>query len=99
MASYIIEKSICIQGNLKNQPIKYKLCPSDEFSRGRWAVAIASVAFTSKQNVNLCCQITSNFTVKQRYSKEDLVESFEEPLAVCTVNFIAEQHKLCYSKI
>lgn len=38
-------KSISIKGNLNDQNLKYRLCPSDEFANGRWSIACLSASF------------------------------------------------------
>lgn len=74
-----IERSITIQGNLRNQ-LTYNLYPADEFSTGEWFISISSVSYDAKEVFSLCCEISTNFVVGQKYSKNFELQSYEQPL-------------------
>lgn len=75
-----VNKSVSIKGNL-NHKVSYNLCPTDEFSTGQWLIGISSIAYQSSESLNICCEVTSNFTVGKKFSKNLQVEDYEEPLA------------------
>ena len=79
-------KSCLVSGNLTTKPLKYRLCPSDEFSTGQWSVAISSVAYASNETSKLCCQISSNFVVAQKFSESLHVVTYEQPLTSCFID-------------
>ena len=78
-------KSVIISGNL-NDSITYKLCPSTEFSEGVWNLSLFSVAYVCNVNdVNLICSIACNLVKAQKYNLNNEVESYEQPLAVFSI--------------
>jgi len=86
-----IEKSVTIQGNLRNK-ISYKLCPADEFSTGEWFISLSSVSYDAKETFSLCCEVTSNFVVGQKYSENFEVQFYEQPLATVSI-IVAENQR------
>jgi hypothetical protein len=78
-------KSVILSGNLNvKNSLKYKLCPnSTEFSQGLWNISIPSISFSChERNVKEVCQITCNFVKSQRWSKNNEIESYEQPLGM-----------------
>jgi len=74
-------KTVSIKGNLNKQPLRYSLCPPEEFSFGVWGISILSVAYSANQmNVITCCEISSNFVVSERYNAQHGIETYEQPL-------------------
>ena len=77
-----VNKSIEIRGNVRDK-IRYRLCPSDEFSTGKWYIAVSSVTYEAiapTTNVNQICTLTTNFCINKRFSEQGQVEKYEEPL-------------------
>lgn len=75
----MINKTVQITGNLKSDGLKYRLCPSDEFSNGRWCVSVLNIAFELKEPINVLCTLSTNFCVNKRFSKFGEPEIYEEP--------------------
>jgi hypothetical protein len=78
-------KSVILSGNLNvKNSLKYKLCPnSTEFSQGLWNISIPSISFSChERNVKELCQVSCNFVKAQRWSQNNEIESYEEPLGM-----------------
>ena len=74
------EKSVVIDGNLKEGPLIYTCYPNTEFSEVKWLLAINSVVFDSTTTVSSTCMITCNFvTSKKRNNRGDVIV-YEQPL-------------------
>ncbi|MBM3938220.1 MAG: hypothetical protein FJ333_06145 [Sphingomonadales bacterium] len=77
-----VNKSIEIRGNL-SEKIRYRLCPSDEFSTGRWCIAISAVSYEAIApitNASQFCTVSSNFCINKRFSTQGQAEKYQEPL-------------------
>ena len=75
-----ISKSVSVKGNLKNGKLVYTCYPTNEFSSGKWKLAIQSVVFDSAQTIASTCMITSNFSSSQKRSGTGEVTVYQEPL-------------------
>lgn len=75
----IVNKTVQISGNLKDEGLSYRLCPSDEFSNGQWCVSVSNIAFRSEQPLNALCTLSTNFCVHKKFSKSGEPEIYEEP--------------------
>jgi len=74
-------KTVSISGNLLKKPLKYILCPSEEFASGVWKVGISTISYTSAfTNIFVCCEISCNFVVAEKYNEDHEVETYEQPL-------------------
>jgi len=73
-------KSVEIRGNL-NQQLKYRLCPSNEFAIGDWQIAISSILCEASNPLDTFISISTNFSVKQRFSTAGQTEYYQQPLA------------------
>lgn len=73
-------KCVQIKANLKNENPAYRLCPNTEFSNGSWVMAISTVACESVKELFMFCNISTNFSVSQRYSKNGQLEMYQQPL-------------------
>ena len=76
-------KSVIISGNLKNNDLKYKLCPVNEFSEGVWNITILSIAYFCKvENFEEHCQVSCNLAKAQKFNDTFQVQLYEEPFAL-----------------
>lgn len=75
----------CI-GNLKENNVIYKLCPTNEFSTGVWQMAISCFCCETEEDINEFCNISSNSCVGQRISSSGQVETYEQPLGTVYLN-------------
>ena len=80
-------KSIQVRGTLAEKLV-YKPYPKDQFKLYNWYVKVLSVAFDSRVDTNLMCNITCNYVTAEEYisfkspeqSVQSLVESREQVL-------------------
>jgi len=79
-------KLVQIKGNLAQQNFSYRLCPNTEFSTGTWQMALQSVGYETKVDINQFCNITSNFSVSKHFSESGIAENYEQPLATVHIN-------------
>ena len=90
-------KSIAISGNLKNNDLKYILCPSTEFSEGVWYISISSVAFSTKTTIGEICEISCNLVKGQKYKKDSYeVELYNQPFGVFLFEAATQKKKIVY---
>ena len=75
-------KSVILTAHLKNNSVKYQLCPVNEFSEGVWNIAIQSIAYSCVDNFQEHCQISCNLSKAQRINKTFEVESYEQPFGL-----------------
>ena len=73
-------KSVNVRGRLPDGNLSYRLCPSTEFSKGSWQMAIGSISCHSVVDQKVLCSVSSNVSVDQKYSKEGEIETYEQPL-------------------
>ena len=78
----IAEKSVFVDGNIQNGQITYVCYPINEFSQGKWLIAVNSVTFDSTENISKTCAITCNFVTGQRRTPRGDIEVYEQPLNV-----------------
>ena len=76
------EKSVCVQGNLKNGAIIYSCYPINEFSQSKWLLAINSVTFDSAENISQTCSIGCNFITTKGRLQNGEIKIYEQPLNV-----------------
>ena len=76
------EKSVLVNGNLKDGPITYVCYPINEFSQTKWLIALNSVTFDSVENISKTSSITCNFVTGKKRSERGEVEIYQEPLNV-----------------
>ena len=76
------DKSICLKGNVQNGPIVYRPYPVNEFTAGKWLIAVSSVSFDSAVALSASCAVTSNFSTSQKRTQKGEVQVFQMPLAV-----------------
>ena len=73
-------KSIQVRGTLAEKLV-YKPYPKDQFKLYNWYVKVLSVAFDSRVDTNLMCNITCNYVTAEEYisfkSPEQSVQSFK----------------------
>ena len=67
-------KSVNVRGRLPDGNLSYRLCPSTEFSKGSWQMAIGSISCHSVVDQKVLCSVSSNVSVDQKYSKEGEIE-------------------------
>ena len=90
-------KSVVISGNLKNNDLKYILCPSTEFSEGVWYISISSVAFSTKTIISEICQISCNLVKAQKYRKDSYeIELYNQPFGVFLFEAASPIKKIVY---
>ena len=84
-------KSVIISGNLKNNDLKYKLCPVNEFSEGVWNISILSIAYFCKaENFEEHCQVSCNLAKAQKFNDISFeVETYNQPFGI----FLLEEGK------
>jgi len=75
-------KSVCLKGNLKNGPVIYRTYPVNEFSTGKWSLAVSSITYDSEIAFSTTCAITSNFSTSQKRTSKGEVKIYQMPLAV-----------------
>ena len=76
-------KSIIISGNLKDEKLKYQLCPVNEFSEGVWNITVLSIGYSSAvKNFKEHCQISCNLCKSQRFNDSFEIELYEEPFGL-----------------
>ena len=81
-----VKKCVQIQANWMSEKLCYKLCPSTEFSSGRWQIAISSVCCEEQTTeINNFVNFTTNFSVNEQYSTKGERQLYEQPLAVCYI--------------
>ena len=79
-------KSVLIKGilNSPNESDKliYKLCPVTEFSEGLWNLSIVSLFYNCRitTNVKDFYSVSCNLVKAQKFSSQNEVESYEQPL-------------------
>ena len=88
-------KSVVIYGNLQNDNLTYKLCPSSEFSEGVWNICISSLGYICKTNVNELCEVSCNLVKSQKYNNNFEVESYDEPFTLFLLESSANSKKKC----
>lgn len=76
------DKSINVNGNLNQGPVRYTCYPVNEFSQGKWLISINSVTFDSTQNYSNTCAITCNFVTSKKRSTNGDIQIYEEPLNI-----------------
>ena len=83
-------KSIIISGNLQNDDLVYKLCPSTEFSEGVWNIAVIGISYSCDiRDVEELCEISCNIVKAQKYNNSFEVQSYNQPFAI----FLLESKK------
>ena len=81
-----VKKCVQIQANWMSEKLCYKLCPSTEFSSGRWQIAISSVCCEEQTTeINNFVNFTTNFSVNEQYSTKGERQLYEQPLAFCYI--------------
>ena len=75
-----IHKSVSVNGNLKNGKLVYTCYPINEFSSGKWKLAIEAVDFDSSETISKTCMITSNFVLSRKRSPSGEVNVYQQPL-------------------
>lgn len=85
-----IKRSVTLKGKLSSN-LKYKPYPTEEFSTGRWFVAVASVVYEANEKISAVCEITTNFVVGQKYTDKFEAISYEQPLATVLIRADANQ--------
>ena len=80
-------KSVILKGDLKTNPLTYRLCPSAEFSIGAWKLSINSITYTCEDpNFKSHCSLSCNFVREQKFSAaEDSVITYQMPLVLFRV--------------
>ena len=78
----IAKKSISCDGNISNGPIIYVCYPSDEFSQGKWIVALNSVSYEATENFSLTCAVTCNFVTGRKQTHNGDIKIIEQPLNI-----------------
>ena len=76
------EKSVIVNGNLKDGPLTYVCYPINEFSQAKWPIALNSVSFDSGETLSKTCSITCNFVTGKKRSNRGEVEFYQEPLNI-----------------
>ena len=88
-------KSVVIAGNLQNDDLIYKLCPSTEFSEGVWNICIVSLAYFCKNDVKEVCEVSSNLVKSQKYTPNSEVELYDQPFTLFVLDSSKGQN-CCY---
>ena len=78
----IAKKSISCDGNISQGPIIYVCYPSEEFSEGKWILAVNSVSFEAVANFSSTCAITCNFVTCRKRTHNGDIKIVEEPLNI-----------------
>jgi len=86
-----VNRSIQIKGNLSNKGLKYRLCPSDEFSVGVWLIAISSLYCESSVKHDILCTISTDFVIAKKFDGHGQTSNYEEPLGVFHFNLPGPQ--------
>jgi len=68
-----------ISGNV-NGSLKYRLCPSTEFSTGRWNVAISEVCAHANEEFKGFITLSTDFSVNQQFNNKKEIEIYQQPL-------------------
>ena len=90
-------KSVIISGNLQNEVLTYKLCPSSEFSDGVWNICILSLGYTCNENdVSEICEVTCNLVKSQKYNHNSEVESYDQPFSLFLLDSTNSRKKCLY---
>ena len=90
-------KSVILTGNLKQNSIKYSLCPVTEFSEGVWNITVCSIGYYCTENFHEHCEISCNLVKAQKFNKSFEVETYNQPFAVFLLN--TGQRTLYFDKI
>ena len=91
-------KSVIISGNLNNS-LKYKLCPSTEFSEGVWNLCVLSAAYSCNTiQINAICSISCNLVKAQKYNSNNEIELYEQPLCICQIRSEIPKKTFSYEK-
>lgn len=65
--------------------LRYRLCPSTEFSVGQWQMAISTLCVHANQDINAFLAVTSNASVSQKYINFQ-PSDYQQPLNVVYIN-------------
>ena len=75
----ISRKAVFCSGNVSNGQITYECYPNNEFSQGKWILAVNSVTFDTPLPLSSTCMITCNFVTSKKRTAEGDVKIFEQP--------------------
>ena len=78
----ISRKAVFCSGNVSNGQITYECYPNNEFSQGKWILALNSVTFDTALSLSLTCMITCNFVTSKKRTHGGEVKIFEQPLNI-----------------
>ena len=82
-------KSVIISANLQ-KGLKYRLCPSTEFSEGVWNITISNIGYICNiPNYQEICEISCNVVKAQKYNETFEVQTYDQPFGI----FVLESKK------
>ena len=95
---YFPMKSVLIKGILnsvnESDKLLYKLCPITEFSDGHWNLCVVSLFYNCRTtNIKDYFSVSCNLVKAQKFSNENEVESYQEPLVTFYLESTATNSK------